>query len=219
MISIGSADIYGKVTADELPLTELSELRPTSPYAASKVAADFLGLQAKLGYDLDVMRVRAFNHLGPGQSDRFVAPALAMRIARNEIDGSIEVPVGNLTPLRDLTDVRDVVRAYRLLAIHGVGGEVYNVCSGSTRSIQELADHLVGLARHPMRLVVDPDLERPVDVPALVGDCSKLTATTGWTASIPISQTLDDLMLDCRERVRAERDHDELAPDAHDPAD
>ena len=97
------------------PSTEDAPLRPVTPYAVSKVAADFLGLQATLGYGLDVMRVRAFNHLGPGQTNRFVAPAIAERIARNEFDGSEVVPVGNLTPRRDFTDVRDVVRAYRLL--------------------------------------------------------------------------------------------------------
>lgn len=201
VVSIGSADVYGKVTPDELPLTEQSELRPTSPYAASKIAADFLGLQAMLGYGLEVIRVRAFNHLGPGQSDRFVAPALALRIARAEVEGREEIPVGNLTPQRDLTDVRDVVRAYRLLALRGVGGEVYNVCSGTTLSIQELADLLVGMARRPVRLVPDPALQRPVDIPVLCGDSSKLRAATGWEPEIPIQTTLTDLMHDARARA------------------
>ena len=206
VVSIGSADVYGKVTPDELPLAETAELRPTSPYAASKVAADFLGLQATLGYGLDVIRVRAFNHLGPGQSERFVAPALALRIARNALDGSDEVPGENLSPQRDLTDVRDVVRAYRLLALRGVGGEVYNVCSGTTLSIQELADLLVGMAARPMRLVSDPSLQRPVDIPVLCGDAAKLRSATGWAPEIPIATTLADLMADCRDRVAAEAD-------------
>ena len=203
VLTIGSADVYGKVTPDELPLTESSELRPTSPYAVSKVAADFLGLQATLGYGLDVIRVRAFNHLGPGQSERFVAPAIAMRIVRNELDGTDVVPVGNLTPRRDITDVRDVVRAYRLLALHGIGGEVYNVCSGRALAIQDLATRLIDLAVRPMSLAADPDLQRPVDIPVLIGDNSKLRACTGWTPEITIETTLDDLMADCRERVKA----------------
>ena len=205
VISIGSADVYGKVEPHDLPLTEQSPLRPTSPYAASKVAADFLALQATLGYGLDVIRVRPFNHIGPGQSERFVAPALAMRIARNEIEGAAVVPVGNLTPKRDLTDVRDVVRAYRLLALDGHPGEVYNVCSGVAVSIDTLAQLLVERANLPMQLEPDPDLMRPVDVPILLGDFTHLREATGWTPSIALEVTLTDLLADCRSRAEAER--------------
>lgn len=203
VVNIGSADVYGKVRAEDLPLTEASPLAPVSPYAASKVAADFLGLQATLGYGMDVIRVRSFNHIGPGQSERFVAPAIAMRIARNERDGGDTVPVGNLTPRRDLTDVRDVVRAYRLLALHGVGGEVYNVCSGTAVAISDVADSLLGLSSRSMRLVDDPDLQRPVDVPVLLGDHSKLTDATGWKPEIELADSLTDLMDECRRRVDA----------------
>ena len=187
--------------ADRLPITESHPLEPASPYAASKIAADYLGLQAWLGLGLEVIRVRPFNHIGPGQSDRFVAPAIAMRIARNEIDGGDEVPVGNLTPQRDLTDVRDVVRAYRLLADHGVPGEVYNVCSGQAVAISEIAEQLLVMATRPMRLVSDPELFRPVDLPVLVGDFSKLRECTGWQPEIPIGTTIKDLMEDCRSRL------------------
>ncbi len=113
VLLVSSADVYGKVSLSELPLTEESPFRPVTPYAASKIAADELGLQAWLGYGLEVLRVRAFNHLGPGQTNRFVCPALAERIALNELEGREVVTVGNLTPRRDFTDVRDVVRAYR----------------------------------------------------------------------------------------------------------
>src|SRR5207247_926016 len=102
------------------------------------------------------IRVRAFNHLGPGQSERFVAPAVAARIARNEQSGGDVVPVGNLTPRRDFTDVRDVVRAYRLLIVHGEPGEAYNVCSGDDVAIGELAERLLAMAHRPMRLEADP---------------------------------------------------------------
>ena len=112
---VSSADVYGIVDEADLPITEDHPLRPVSPYAASKVAADFLGLQAWLGHGLEVLRVRAFNHLGPGQSPHFVAPSIASRIAQNEQNGTDEILVGNLEARRDLTDVRDVVRAYRLL--------------------------------------------------------------------------------------------------------
>jgi GDP-4-dehydro-6-deoxy-D-mannose reductase len=203
VLVISSADVYGHVTDAELPLTETSPLRPVSPYAASKVAADFVGLQAWLGHGLPVVRVRAFNHLGPGQSERFVAPAIAARIARNEADGSDEVPVGNLEPRRDITDVRDVVRAYRLLVEGAEPGGAYNVCSGVDVSVGELAEQLVGLASRPMRLVVDPSLQRPVDNPVLRGDNTRIAAETGWAPVIPLAQTLHDVLDDARTRVGA----------------
>ena len=201
VVAVSSADVYGVVREDQLPITEDTPLRPVTPYAASKVAADYLALQAWLGSGLPVLRVRAFNHLGPGQTPKFVAPALADRIARNELDGGTAVPVGNLSARRDFTDVRDVVRAYRLLAEHGEPGEAYNVCSGVDVSIQELADRLLAMARQPMKLEHDPDLERPVDVPVLRGDASRLHAATGWAPTIPLDQTLADLLDDLRARV------------------
>lgn len=194
VIAVTSADIYGKVTADQLPLTEESEMRPVSPYAASKAAADMACLQAFLGYGQEVIRVRAFNHLGPGQSTRFVASALAQRVVHNERRGEHSVVVGDLTPRRDFTDVRDVARAYRMLATSGIAGEVYNICTGTDHSIQQIADVLLGLASHPMELSVDPTLIRPVDLPILRGSAEKLTAATGWTPEIPLSTTLADLL-------------------------
>ena len=205
VLAVSSADVYGIVTADELPLTEDSPLRPASPYAASKVAADYLGLQAWLGRQLPVIRVRAFNHLGPGQTDKFVAPALASRVARAERDGGHVLTVGDLSPRRDFTDVRDVVRAYRLLMESGEPGEVYNVCSGVDLAVQDLADQLIAQSRTPLRLEVDPDLLRPVELPVLRGSHDRLTAATGWEPEIPIAQTLIDLLEDWRTRLLTER--------------
>ncbi|MBV6509845.1 MAG: GDP-6-deoxy-D-mannose reductase [Acidimicrobiales bacterium] len=202
---VASADVYGRVTEDDLPLSEASVLMPVSPYAASKVAADYLALQAALGFGLDVVRVRPFNHIGPGQSERFVAPAIAARIARNEISGAASVPVGNLTPRRDFTDVRDVVRAYRIVIDKGDAGAVYNVCSGTAIAIQELADRLIGMAKAPMQLTTEPSLERPVDIPVLVGDGSRLRAATGWEPQIPLDETLRDLLEYCRGHVARTR--------------
>lgn len=201
VLVVSSADVYGIVDEAELPITEEHPLRPVSPYAVSKVAADYLGLQAWLGRQLEVVRIRAFNHLGPGQSDRFVAPAIASAIAKNERDGGDEIPVGNLAPRRDITDVRDVVRAYRLLAETGRPGEAYNVCSGADVAISELADRLLAMAKHPMRLVVDAARHRPVDVPVLRGDPAKVAGTTGWTPEIPLEQTLADVLDDWRSRI------------------
>ena len=200
VLAVTSADVYGRVTEDELPLGEDRPLRPVSPYAASKVAADAIAQQAWLGHRLPVIRVRAFNHLGPGQSDRFVAPSLAARIARNERDGGDEVPIGNMTPLRDVTDVRDVVRAYRLLIEHGEAGGVYNVCRGVAVSVKEIAEELMAMAARPMHLVSDPALQRPVDIPVLVGDNTLLRRTTGWEPTIPLSTTLADVLADWRAR-------------------
>jgi GDP-4-dehydro-6-deoxy-D-mannose reductase len=194
VLVVSSADVYGIVAEDDLPIPEEHPLRPVSPYAASKTAADFLALQAWLGHGQDVVRIRAFNHLGPGQSDRFVASAIASRIAANERDGSDLVPVGNLAARRDFTDVRDVVRAYRLLLEHGAPGDVYNVCSGRAVAVQQLADLLLGLANAPMRLVVDPDRYRPVDVPVVLGDPSRLRKLTGWEPTIELQETAADLL-------------------------
>ncbi|QXC62830.1 GDP-mannose 4,6-dehydratase [Aquihabitans sp. G128] len=201
VLAVSSADVYGIVTPEELPLTEDSPLRPASPYAASKVAADYLGLQAWLGRGLPVLRVRAFNHLGPGQTDQFVAPALAHRVAQAERDGGEVLTVGDLSARRDFTDVRDVVRAYRLLMEHGEPGEVYNVCSGVDLAVQDLADQLVAQATVPLRLEVDPALLRPVELPVLRGSHERLSAATGWQPEISIEQTLTDLLADWRRRV------------------
>lgn len=202
VLAVSSADVYGAVAEADLPISESAPLRPVSPYAASKVAADFLGLQAYLGRGLDVLRVRAFNHLGPGQSDKFVASALASRIARNELDGSDSLTIGNLSARRDFTDVRDVVRAYRMIITNGAPGEVYNVCSGVDIAVQELAEDMLAMASRPMHFETDPDLLRPVDVPVLRGDHTKLTAATHWQPEIPLSQTLTDLLDDWRRKVR-----------------
>ena len=203
VLVVSSADVYGKVAEADLPLTEDSPLRPVSPYAASKVAADFLALQAYLGHDQPVIRVRAFNHLGPGQGEGFVAAALAARIARNEVEGGDVVPVGNLTPRRDFTDVRDVVRAYRLLVEKGGPGEVYNICSGRDVAVQDVADRLLSMASKPMRLETDESLFRPIDVAVHRGSNERIRAATGWSPEIPLEQTLVDLLDDWRTRVRA----------------
>jgi GDP-4-dehydro-6-deoxy-D-mannose reductase len=198
VLTIGSADVYGKVTEDDCPITEAHPLRPVSPYAASKAAADLVALQAHLGHGQDLVRARPFNHLGPGQTDRFVAPALASRIAANERTGDDEVRVGNLSPRRDFTDVRDVVRAYRLLVEHGRAGEAYNVCTGRAIAVSDLAERMIAMATVPMRLVPDPNLVRPADIPLLMGDASRLRDHTGWAPEISLEVTLRDLLEDRR---------------------
>lgn len=192
VILVSSAEVYGNAAA--VPLGEDTPLRPVTPYAASKAAAEYVGLQAFLGRGLEVVRVRPFNHVGPGQGDSFVVSALARRVVEAERAGSGEVRVGDLTPARDFTDVRDVVRAYRLLAELGAGGEVYNVCSGVAVPISKVFAEIVALADRPLAPVEDPQLMRPVDLPVLVGDGSRLAALTGWKPEIPLRQTLVDVL-------------------------
>ena len=192
VLLVSSAEVYG--SGEGSVLTEEAPFRPVTPYAASKVAAEVVGLQSFLGRGIEVVRARPFNHVGPRQADQFVVSALARRIAEAERNDVHEIRVGNLSAERDFADVRDVVRAYRELAIHGVPGEVYNVCSGSARSIASLLDALVALADHVIEPVIDSALFRPVDVPSIVGSAARLSNLTGWAPTIPIEETLADVL-------------------------
>ncbi|MEM9950645.1 MAG: GDP-mannose 4,6-dehydratase [Chloroflexota bacterium] len=205
IISISSGDIYtgGASHSDMMPVNELSELRPSNPYALSKVTQDLMGLQYFLSYQLPVIRVRPFNHTGPKQRESFVAPDFALQIAK--IEASLQEPlmrVGNLEAKRDFTDVRDVVRAYALLAEHGQAGDSYNVSSNKTYSIQSLLDTLLSYTDADIKVEIDPARFRPVDVPIVQGDNTKLVELTGWQPTITFEQTLHDLLNDCRERVQ-----------------
>jgi GDP-4-dehydro-6-deoxy-D-mannose reductase len=194
----GSADEYGAVSPADLPITEEAPIRPVTPYGASKAAADVLALQAFLGDGLGTLRVRAFNHTGPGQSTSMLVPGLAQRIADAERAAGSKVNVGRLDVVRDLSDVRDVVRAYRLLVELGTPGEAYNVCSGRGVTVRDVADTLLSMSDAPLELVVDPELVRPVDVPRLVGDPGRLRAATGWEPAIPLDETLRDVLTAAR---------------------
>jgi GDP-4-dehydro-6-deoxy-D-mannose reductase len=201
VVVVGSAEEYGIVAADGPPITEEAPLRPDTPYAASKVSAEFYALQAFLGRGLGVLRVRAFNHTGPGQSDRFVVSALARRVAVAERGDDPTITVGNLDAVRDYTDVRDVVVAYRLLVERGEPGEVYNVASGRGVTVAHVAETLLGRATRPLTLTVDPALVRPVEVPRLVGDPSRLRAATGWSPRYTLEQTMTDVLEWWREEL------------------
>lgn len=194
VVVVGSADEYGAVEEAAVPLTEDAPLRPLTPYGASKVAADYLALQAFLGWGVPTVRVRAFNHTGPGQPDRFLVPALARRVVECERSRADEITVGNLDPVRDFTDVRDVVRAYRLLAEQGRPGQAYNVCSGTGTSVREVLERIISLSDRPLEYRVDDSLVRPVEVPRLVGDPSRIRADTGWAPEHSLDQTLADVL-------------------------
>lgn len=194
VLLVCSAEVYGSVQAEQLPITEETPLRPVTPYAASKVAAEYLGLQAHLAHGLPVIRVRAFNHVGPGQSPSFVVSSLARQIAVAERDGTAELRVGNLNPRRDFTDVRDVARAYRSLIEQGRPGDVYNVCSGTDVAVEELAERMLARAGLDLHIIVDPELVRPVEIPVLRGDPARLRAATGWRPEIGLDETLDAVL-------------------------
>ena len=194
MLVVSSAEVYGVVSEAQLPLREDTPTAPATPYAASKLAAEAVALQAWRGYQQPVIVVRPFNHIGPGQSPNFAVPALAKRIVEARRSGAGSLSVGTLTTRRDFTDVRDVVVAYRLLLETGVPGTIYNVCSGRDVAISEVAEQLLALAGAKLELVTDPDLVRPVDVPVLRGDAGLLKAATGWSPSIPLATTLADVL-------------------------
>lgn len=201
VLLISSAEVYGSVDEAQLPVTEDTPLAPVTPYAASKVAAEYLGVQAHLAHGLPVVRVRPFNHVGPGQSPGFVVPALASRIAEAARAGTPTIAVGNLGARRDLTDVRDIVRAYRMIMASGTPGEVYNVCSGRDVSIAEVADRLLRLAGAELTLVPDEELMRPVDVPVVRGDPTRLHKATGWEPEYDLDTTLRDVLDQWRDPV------------------
>jgi GDP-4-dehydro-6-deoxy-D-mannose reductase len=190
------------VSPDDVPIDESVPLRPLNPYAVSKVAQDYLGLQYHLSHGLQVIRVRPFNHIGPRQGLGFVVPDFCRQIA--EIEAGLREPlmrVGNLSALRDFTDVRDVVRAYHLALTRGTPGQVYNIGSGQAVAIQELLDRLVGASSATARIESDPDRMRPSDVPRLACDASLLHRTTGWAPGHTLANTLLDVLNDWRQRV------------------
>ncbi len=196
---IGSSEEYGRATADELPLCEDHPLRPENPYSVSKVTQDVLGYQYFRSYGLPIMRLRPFNHVGPGQSPRFVLAAFARQVAR--IEAGLQEPVlrvGNLSPARDFTDVRDVVRAYHLTLLKGEPGAVYNISSGTARTIQSLVDRLLELAEVEISVEIDEERYRHADVPIIYGSAAKLAAATGWKPEIPFEQTIADVLNEWR---------------------
>jgi GDP-4-dehydro-6-deoxy-D-mannose reductase len=196
----GSAAVY---RAAATPITETEPPAPASPYALSKVAQEQLGLRSVREDGIDVIVTRSFNHTGPRQPPSYAAPAFARQLARIEagLDGPV-IYVGNLDARRDLTDVRDTVRAYELLMRHGRVATPYNVCSGAAYSMREVLDGLRARVHVPVRVELDAARLRPNDIPVLVGDPSRLRSDTGWAPEITFDRMLDDLLEYWRDRVR-----------------
>jgi GDP-4-dehydro-6-deoxy-D-mannose reductase len=189
VLIVGSALVYKPTSS---PLTESHPIGPSTPYGVSKLAQEMVGARAR---DLPVFLARPLNHAGPRQSPDFVTSSFAKQIA--EIEAGLSEPVlrvGNLEARRDITDVRDTVRAYALIVERGRPHRPYNVCSGRAHRIGDLLDILIGLSRADVRLERDPARMRPSDDPVVIGDRSRIGAETGWAPGIPIERTLGDLL-------------------------
>ena len=199
----GSAMVYAP---SDTPIDEDHALAPASPYALSKLAQEELARRAVREDGLEVIVARAFNHTGARQTPAFAAPSMARQIAMIEA-GRVEpvIRVGNLEAHRDLSDVRDVVRAYAALMTAGVSNSVYNVASGTARSIRSLLDSLVARAKVPVRVESDPARMRPSDVRFLAGNFSRLEGATGWRPQISFDRMLDDLLNYWREQASTGR--------------
>ena len=193
IVMIGSSDQYG-VTGPVGPIAETMELNPQNPYAASKKAQEEISSIYAKAHSLDVCLTRSFNHSGPGQKPGFLIPDLCQGIIGVERGEAEHLKIGNMEAIRDFTDVRDVVRAYRLIGEKGQAGETYNVGSGIGRKVQDLLDMLLKTASCEVRVRQDESRMRKSDTPVFVCDNTKLRTHTGWAPSIPIEQTLQDTL-------------------------
>ncbi|HET6348757.1 MAG TPA: GDP-mannose 4,6-dehydratase [Candidatus Krumholzibacteria bacterium] len=204
VLLVGSADEYGVVAADNIPIAETQPARPASPYALAKSIQNQAGVMYSSLYGADTVMTRSFNHTGPGQRDDFVLANFARQVAGIK-HGRHEpvIEVGDLEVRRDFLDVRDVCDAYLLLLQKGRSGETYNVCSGKSYRIRDLLDRLCELAGVEVKLHVDTGRLRPVDMPELRGDPSKIREHTGWRANIDIEETLSAMLEDWEQKLPA----------------
>lgn len=195
ILLIGSGEEYGHIKPEETPITEDNALRPGNIYAATKACQNMIGSIYSKAYDMDLMMVRAFNHMGPGQAPLFVVSDFCKQVA--EIEKGLREPVimvGNLAAKRDFTDVRDVVKAYVKLIMKGVAGETYNVGSGNAQEIRQILEKVVAMSDVKIRVKTDPNKIRPVDVPIIEADITKLNALTGWKPEIPVERTIRETL-------------------------
>ncbi len=203
VLFVGSGLIYGDPEAPGQAYDERSLLRPNSPYAASKAAADLTSYQRGRELGVEVVRARPFNHIGPGQSPNFAVAHFAEQVAAIELGlRPPELETGNLNARRDLTDVRDTVEAYALLMEHGRDGEAYNVGTGQTYSMQTVLDHLIALAGTRVSVNQRTELVRPTDTLAIRVDASRLRAETGWAPRVGLEQSLADTLAYWRRQLR-----------------
>lgn len=201
VLFVGSADAYGLIEAADVPLRETCLFRPLSPYGASKAAADLIAYQWSRSYDLDIVRMRPFNHTGRGQKTQFVCPDFARQLVAIERGRRPpRVEVGNVDVVRDFSDVRDVVAAYVSALEHGASGEAYNVCSGVGVPVRRVLETLIELSGLDVEIAVASERVRRADVPRVVGCADKLRAATGWAPRYELRETLAEVLADQRER-------------------
>jgi GDP-4-dehydro-6-deoxy-D-mannose reductase len=203
MIFVGSGDTYGQVPETAFPVKETWPLRPRNPYAASKVAAEALCYQWSQTEKFEVLMVRPFNHIGPGQSPRFAISDFAKQVT--EISLGLRAPivsVGDIDVTRDFTDVRDVVNAYALLLQRGKNGTVYNICSGREHNVRELLQRLIALCGIEVRIEQDMARLRPAEQRRMVASCELLYNDVGWQPKITLDQSLQDLLLDWKKQLQ-----------------
>lgn len=193
MLVVTSAEVYGSSTDQELPIREDHPFRPVNPYGVSKVTQDVLADCYARAFDLGLVRVRPFNHIGERQQSGFAIADFARQIVDIERGRATTLKVGNLTTLRDYTDVTDIVRGYKLLMEQGIVGEAYNIGSGNLVSMQSMLDQLCALSTTKITIEQDSSLFRPVDVPIMQADISKVRAL-GWQPEIPLSETLERIL-------------------------
>lgn len=202
VLLIGSGEEYGHIQPGETPVREDNHLRPGNLYAATKVCQNMIASIYTTAYDMELIMVRAFNHIGPKQAPIFVVSDFCKQVV--EIEKGLREPVmmvGNLKAMRDFTDVRDVVRAYALLVQYGKAGETYNVGSGKAVEIQEILNLIISKSNVQVEVRIDPNKIRPVDVPIIEADTSKLEMATGWKRKIPLDQTIQETMDYWREHI------------------
>lgn len=206
ILSIGSSEEYGNVSDKELPLREAQGLRPVSPYAVARVSQEMLSRVYVDGYGMDVVITRSFNHIGPGQSEVFVVSSFAKQLCEAAKKGLsyLELKTGDLTIVRDFTDVRDVVRAYHLLLTRGKRGEVYNVCSGHGTPLSDILSMLAAKRTIKIARMTDPKLVRPSDNRAIIGSNEKIFAEVDWKPEIALDKSLDDILRDWDARLEQE---------------
>ncbi|MDD3776874.1 MAG: GDP-mannose 4,6-dehydratase [Actinomycetota bacterium] len=206
VLMVCTAEEYGQPPCHQA-IDEQFPLNPQNPYAISKAALDFFALTYSQAYQLQVLVTRSFNHIGPGQSDRFVCSDFARQIACIE-QGCADpvIKVGNLEAYRDFLDVRDVAAAYSVILAQGRQGEPYNVCSGQKIKIAEILNILIGLssARQDIKVEIDPNKFRPIDIPSIYGDNRKLKQDTGWQPQYDLITSLSDTLNWWREKVNQE---------------
>lgn len=204
VVVTSTSEVYGRVAATGVPITEDAPPAPVSPYGTSKVAQDLLASQFHAGRGLATVRVRFFHLTGPGRPPHFVASSFARQIARAELGlEPRRLRVGNLDAVRDFTDVRDAVRACRLAAERRHAGGVFNICTGRGVAISTIVDTLLDLSPCEIAVEVDRERVRPADIPWMVGDPARIEAATGWRPEIPLRQTLADLLEWWRTRERS----------------